>query len=190
METFAKGLGIRSRRALRKDAPEKQVEGTTAMDTDHDAGTRVAMDNMPNKDGPHTSGYIARADGGAPESSRSFEDHGILNENQGQTDPSNLKQDSRWTEPQPLEEAPWYNWHPVASCEEIAEHFPSNLGKAIEYIYRSPFKADPIHDLEWAIHFLKREQSRIQSEGHDLASASVEARGQLSLIVNEEDQGA
>lgn len=179
METFVKGLGVRSRRRLKNEeqATMQEEGGTTAMDTDHEAGgTRVDMPEEGLVERPHTSGYIARADG--PEAV------GSGAQTEGKMNPDNLNQSSRWTEPQPLEESPWYNWHPVATCEEIAEHFPSNLGKAIEYIYRSPFKSNPIHDLEWAIHFLKREQERIQVQGHDLASASVETRGQLSLVVN------
>ena len=86
----------------------------------------------------------------------------------------------------PIQDPHWYNWHPVASCDQIAEHFPSNLGKAIEYIYRSPFKGDPVHDIEWAIRFLRREQARIREQGFaDLQSGSVEAVAELVLLRKE-----
>jgi hypothetical protein len=43
-----------------------------------------------------------------------------------------------------------YNWHPVAECVDISEHFPHHLASAIEYIWRCHQKGD-----DWETHLRK-----------------------------------
>lgn len=66
----------------------------------------------------------------------------------------------------------YYKWHPVSECIKISEHFPSNLGQAIQYIWRSNVeqltkgnsKEEVLQDLNKAIDMLKFEIERIQKK--------------------------
>jgi hypothetical protein len=59
-----------------------------------------------------------------------------------------------------------YKWHPVAECADISEHFPKNIGSAIEYLWRVGRKANAVEDLKKAIWFIKREIRRIERTRH------------------------
>lgn len=64
----------------------------------------------------------------------------------------------------------YYKWHPVSECIKISEHFPSNLGQALQYIWRANVekntkgqtKEQVIEDLNKAIDMLKFEIERIK----------------------------
>lgn len=63
----------------------------------------------------------------------------------------------------------YYKWHPVSECIKISEQFPSNLGQAMQYIWRANVekvtkgqtKEQVIEDLYKAIDMLKFEIERI-----------------------------
>lgn len=61
-----------------------------------------------------------------------------------------------------------YNWHPMGECYKISQEFNSNLGQAIQYIYRSGGPVtkhdDVTEDLQKAINFLQYEIERIKNE--------------------------
>lgn len=62
---------------------------------------------------------------------------------------------------------PYYTWHPVAECYQISQEFNSNLGQAIQYIYRSGCPGftkseDTTEDLLKAIRFLEFEVERLK----------------------------
>lgn len=64
----------------------------------------------------------------------------------------------------------YYKWHPVTECIKISEQFPSNLGQAIQYIWRANVekvtkgqtREQVIDDLNKAIDMLKFEIERIK----------------------------
>lgn len=66
----------------------------------------------------------------------------------------------------------YYTWHPAIECVKVTQHFMSNPGQAIQYIWRScnpvatkgMTKEERIKDLQKAIDFLKFEQERIKAE--------------------------
>ena len=66
----------------------------------------------------------------------------------------------------------YYTWHPKVSCKEVSQEFMSNLGQAIQYIWRSntlkttkgQSKAEVIADLNKAIDFIKFEIERLENE--------------------------
>lgn len=66
----------------------------------------------------------------------------------------------------------YYTWHPAIECYKVTQHFMSNPGQAIQYIWRScnpvatkgMTKKERIKDLQKAIDFLKFEQERIKAE--------------------------
>ena len=54
-----------------------------------------------------------------------------------------------------------YNEHPSGvECIDIVEHMSFNLGNAIKYIWRAPYKGRMVEDLEKAIWYLNREIER------------------------------
>lgn len=56
-----------------------------------------------------------------------------------------------------------YKWHPSGvECVQISQEFPSNLGQAIQYIWRAGKKSDQpvVRDLEKAVWFLQAEIRR------------------------------
>ena len=56
-----------------------------------------------------------------------------------------------------------YKWHPVCEANEIAGEFNYNLGTALTYIWRAPYKHDcPIEDLKKAIKHLEFECARLE----------------------------
>ena len=56
-----------------------------------------------------------------------------------------------------------YTWHPVAECKDIVGEFNYNLGTALTYIWRAPYKHDcPIEDLKKAIKHLEFECARLE----------------------------
>lgn len=65
----------------------------------------------------------------------------------------------------------YYTWHPKVSCKEVSQEFMSNLGQAIQYIWRSntlkttkgQTKAEVIADLNKAIDFIKFEIERLEN---------------------------
>lgn len=65
----------------------------------------------------------------------------------------------------------YYTWHPKVSCKEVSQEFMSNLGQAIQYLWRSntlkttkgQSKAEVIADLNKAIDFIKFEIERLET---------------------------
>mgnify|MGYP003403981180 CR=1 FL=1 len=65
----------------------------------------------------------------------------------------------------------YYTWHSKVSCKEVSQEFMSNLGQAIQYIWRSNVlqttkgqsKAEVIADLNKAIAFIKFEIERLEN---------------------------
>ena len=65
----------------------------------------------------------------------------------------------------------YYTWHSKVSCKEVSQEFMSNLGQAIQYIWRSNVlqttkgqsKAEVIADLNKAIDFIKFEIERLEN---------------------------
>ena len=59
-----------------------------------------------------------------------------------------------------------YNWHPVAECIDVIEHFGFNTGNAIKYIWRAGRKPgeDSVEDLKKAAFYLQREIGRINEQ--------------------------
>ena len=62
-----------------------------------------------------------------------------------------------------------YNWIPRIECLDVVEHFSFNLGCAIKYIWRSPYRQalnnDPdavITDLKKGIFYLEREIDKLE----------------------------
>lgn len=66
-----------------------------------------------------------------------------------------------------LEPVNHYNWHPIGECYKISQEFNSNLGQAIQYIYRSGGPVtkheDVTEDLRKAIQFLEFEIERLNN---------------------------
>lgn len=64
----------------------------------------------------------------------------------------------------------YYTWHSKVSCKEVSQEFMSNLGQAIQYLWRSntlqttkgQSKAEVIADLNKAIDFIKFEIERLE----------------------------
>ena len=82
-----------------------------------------------------------------------------------------------WLSIQPIEmkeetKSNYYTWHSKVSCKEVSQEFMSNLGQAIQYIWRSntlkttkgQSKAEVIADLNKAIDFIKFEIERLEDE--------------------------
>lgn len=80
-----------------------------------------------------------------------------------------------WLSIQPIEtkeetKPNYYTWHPKVSCKEVSQEFMSNLGQAIQYIWRSntlkttkgQTKEELIKDLEKAQDFLGYEIQRLK----------------------------
>lgn len=73
---------------------------------------------------------------------------------------------------QPVTKPLYYIWHPLVECQVVSREFMSNLGQAIQYIWRSNVlkptkgatKEQIIEDLEKAIRFIEFEIERIRSE--------------------------
>jgi hypothetical protein len=67
----------------------------------------------------------------------------------------------------PVNHPSHYNWHPVCECIDISEHFPKNLGSAIEYIWRAGRKVnvDTVEDLRKATWYLERQIYLLTREG-------------------------
>ena len=65
------------------------------------------------------------------------------------------------------EDKNYYNWHPIGECYKISQEFDSNLGQAIQYIYRSGSPEgitkheNTVEDLQKAINFIQYEIERI-----------------------------
>lgn len=65
----------------------------------------------------------------------------------------------------------YYTWHPAIECYKVTQHFMSNLGQAIQYLWRSgnpeatkgQSKEELIQDLRKAIKFIEFEIERIES---------------------------
>lgn len=63
----------------------------------------------------------------------------------------------------------YYTWHPAIECYKVTQHFMSNLGQAIQYIWRSgnpeatkgQSKEELIQDLRKAIRFIEFEIERL-----------------------------
>lgn len=64
----------------------------------------------------------------------------------------------------------YYTWHPKVSCKEVSQEFMSNLGQAIQYIWRSntlqttkgQSTEEVIADLNKALDFIKFEIERLE----------------------------
>lgn len=64
----------------------------------------------------------------------------------------------------------YYTWHPKVNAVEVSQHFTSNLGQAIQYLWRSNIleqtkgqtTAEVIVDLEKAINFINFEIARLK----------------------------
>jgi len=79
----------------------------------------------------------------------------------------------KWLEQQeknnPIFHPNHYNWIPRIECLDVVEHFTFNLGCAMKYIWRSPYRLvlndDPdvaIQDLKKGIFYLEREIDRLE----------------------------
>ncbi|KKW13202.1 MAG: hypothetical protein UY48_C0003G0024 [Candidatus Gottesmanbacteria bacterium GW2011_GWB1_49_7] len=60
-----------------------------------------------------------------------------------------------------------YNAHPSGvECIDVVEHMSFNLGNAVKYLYRSPYKhSDPVLDLQKSLWYIKREITRRLKNG-------------------------
>ena len=59
-----------------------------------------------------------------------------------------------------------YNQHPAGiECIDVVEEFSFNIGNAIKYLWRWELKNGGIEDLDKAIWYINREQSRQQRKG-------------------------
>ena len=76
-----------------------------------------------------------------------------------------------------------YTWHPGIRCDDLIQHFPANLGKALEYIYRCMCCSNPLFDIESAIYFLEKEHQRIQKYGNDIIAGSFEASNDRDIAL-------
>lgn len=79
-----------------------------------------------------------------------------------------------WLSIQPFEDESkpnYYTWHSKVSCKEVSQEFMSNLGQAIQYLWRSntlkttkgQSKVEVIADLNKAIDFIKFEIERLEN---------------------------
>lgn len=61
---------------------------------------------------------------------------------------------------------PHYLKHPEGiECIQVTRHMSFNLGNAIKYIWRSPYKGENIEDLKKAIWYINDEIKRIEEQG-------------------------
>ena len=69
-----------------------------------------------------------------------------------------------------------YNQHPSGvECIEIAEEYSFNVGNALKYLWRAPFKGDYPTDLEKARWYIDRELSRV--EAHSIGDTRIRRAG-------------
>lgn len=56
-----------------------------------------------------------------------------------------------------------YNSHPSGvECVDVAEHMGFNIGNAVKYLWRAPYKGNQLEDLEKARWYITREIERRQ----------------------------
>lgn len=61
---------------------------------------------------------------------------------------------------------PHYKNHPSGiECIDIVRHMNYNLGNAVKYIWRSPYKGSNIEDLRKSIWYLNDEIKRLEEQG-------------------------
>lgn len=64
---------------------------------------------------------------------------------------------------------PHYKHHPEGiECIQITRHLSFNLGNAIKYIWRSPYKGQNVEDLRKAIWYLNDEINRLEQQGKEI----------------------
>jgi hypothetical protein len=72
----------------------------------------------------------------------------------------------------PVNNPDHYASHPSGiECIQVTQHMNFNLGNAVKYIWRSPYKGKPVEDLRKAIAYLQFEITRLQANHSPLPAA-------------------
>jgi len=59
-----------------------------------------------------------------------------------------------------------YNNHPSGvECIDVVEHFSFNIGNAMKYLWRSPYKGKQLEDLKKARWYIEREIEKLKKAG-------------------------